>query len=232
MSAVRAASSSRVRRRSRSSRPSSSRAARSCRYDRLGAGHPDAAQCLVVGGEELRRRGHPAARERLEPGEDRRRGRERELLADHLQHERSPQVARQAVEQTVGVQARFRVDQFRHPRVRRAQQRPPGSPTGRRRLAPDRAGPRALLTGAAPGRPRPGACRRADRGSAAAAGDRRSSTRRTRSGRPARAGSSACPAGSVARRRTAIRASRARAAGRRGRGASPRCTRSRPCRRI
>jgi len=83
-----------------------------------------------------------------------------------------------------------------------------------------------LLTGAAPGRPRPGACRHANRGSAAAAGDRRLSTRRTRSGRPARAGSSASRGGSVAHRRTAIRASPARAAGRRGRGASPRCTRS------
>ena len=66
--------------------------------------------------------------ERLEPSQDRRGGGERELLADHLQDERSPEVARQAVEEAVGVQARLRVDQVRHPRVRRAQQLPPRRP--------------------------------------------------------------------------------------------------------
>ena len=71
--------------------------------DRLGAGHPDTAEGFGVGGAELGRCGHPAAPEGLEPGEDRRGGRKRELLSDHLQHERSPQVARQAVEETVGV---------------------------------------------------------------------------------------------------------------------------------
>ena len=35
--------------------------------------------------------------QRLEPRQDRRGGRERELLADHLDHQRAPQVARQAV---------------------------------------------------------------------------------------------------------------------------------------
>ena len=94
----------------------------------LGIGHPDAAQCLGVGGEQLSRCGHPIVVERLEPSQDRRGGGERELLADHLQDERSPEVAGQAVEEAVGVQGRLRVDQVRHPRVRHAQQLAPGRP--------------------------------------------------------------------------------------------------------
>ena len=69
----------------------------------------------------------PAALQRVEPAEDRGGGGERELLPDHLQHERSPQVARQSVEEAVGVEPRLRLHQRRHPGIRRAQQlaRPP-----------------------------------------------------------------------------------------------------------
>ena len=84
-----------------------------------------------VGREQLGRCGQPAAVQRIEPGQDRRGGCQRELLADHLDHERTPQVARQAVEQAVGIQRGVGVDEHRHPRIRRAQHargRPPSGP--------------------------------------------------------------------------------------------------------
>jgi len=42
--------------------------------------------------------------QRLEPAQDRAGGCARELLPDHLKHQRSPQVARPAVEERVGVE--------------------------------------------------------------------------------------------------------------------------------
>jgi hypothetical protein len=67
----------------------------------------------------------------LEPARDRSGGRERELLADHLRHQRAPQVGSPVVEEGVGVELGVRVHERRHPRVRRAQHRPAiGPPIG------------------------------------------------------------------------------------------------------
>ena len=99
-----------------------------------------------------------------------------------------------------------------------------GSPSPKQR--------RAGLIAVAPARPPQDACRRAARGSAAVAAGRQWSTRRSLSGLPAWAVSNVCREGSVARRQTATPVSRARAAWRRGRGASPPRSRCRPSRRT
>src|SRR5579862_9382952 len=82
------------------------------------------------------------------------------------------------------------------------------------------------------GRRRRRVCRRAARESVPAGADRHSSTRRSRSGRPARGGSSACREGSASHRRTATQANPARATARPAGGGSPRCTQCQPSRRI